>query len=493
MICMKKAMLALALALAMVACATVVVDSSDGVTVDGISYSEGTGTTVAVDGYVGTDAVVVIPEQVTINGITYTVNEIRGNAFRTSTNITEVVIPATVEKIGNNAFSGCTNLRYVTIEGKVELGSGVFNSCQNLVLIDFKDNPTSIMEGALSLDSLDTCSYRAPEQIEEEQYEGISVLEYIPFNKKIIRFEPTGKVPDTAEGLTFITLEAGQKISLPDGAEKYGYDLKILNGDQTLDLEKFTVGEEDLKLTLQYTYTLFTVEFKVDDKVYDTQELPYESVIVPPEKDPTKEEDAQYIYTFKEWEGYTSEMKVEKDIVFNAVFDTELQKYTIEFMVDGKIVKSQVLEYGTLIELPEDPDDKTVEGIDYIFHHWNPYISGMTVTGDVTFTAQFVESDHEYTIKFVVDGQTVKTEKLHYKDEITAPEDPVKEDANGIRYTFTGWEGYNPGMTVTDDATFNAVFLESPVDDGSGSTWIIIVVVVIVVILLALVFLRKFL
>ena len=176
MICMKKAMLALALALAMVVCATVVADSSDGVTVDGISYSEGTGTTVAVDGYVGTDAVVVIPEQVTNNGITYTVNEIRGNAFRTSTNITEVVIPATVEKIGNNAFSGCTNLRYVTIEGKVELGSGVFNSCQNLVLIDFKDNPTSIMEGALSLDSLDTCSYRAPEQIEEEQYEGISAL-----------------------------------------------------------------------------------------------------------------------------------------------------------------------------------------------------------------------------------------------------------------------------------------------------------------------------
>ena len=490
---MKKAMLALALALAMVACATVVVDSSDGVTVDGISYSEGTGTTVAVDGYVGTDAVVVIPEQVTINGTTYTVNEIRGNAFRTSTNITEVIIPAAVEKIGNNAFSGCTNLRYVTIEGKVELGSGVFNSCQNLVLIDFKDNPTSIMEGALSLDSLDTCSYRAPDQIREEQYEGISALEYIPFNKKIIRFEPTGQVPDTAEGLTFITLDAGQNITLPDGAEKYGYDLKILNGDQTLGPEELTVGEEDLKLTLQYTYTLFTVEFKVDDKVYDTQELPYESVIVPPEKDPTKEEDAQYIYTFKEWEGYTSEMKVEKDIVFNAVFDTELQEYTIKFVADGKEISSKVMKYGETIVPPEDPKKVTEDGIDYRFNGWSGYTSGMTVTGDTTFLAIFIESDHLFTIKFVVDGQTVKEEKLLYEDEITAPEDPVKEDADGIRYTFTGWEGYTPDMTVTEDATFNAVFSESPVDDGSGSTWIIIVVVVIVVILLALVFLRKFL
>ena len=394
MICMKKAMLALALALAMVACATVVADSSDGETVDGITYSMGVGSTVSVDGYDGSDTVVVIPDKVTINGKTYTVNDIRGEAFRMS-HITEVVIPETVETIGNDAFSGCIDLKYVTINGEVSLGSGVFSGCQKLVLIDFKKNPKSILENALSLNSASTCSYRSPNKITDEEYAGISAFKYIEPDKKIIRFEPTGKVPDTAEGLTFITLDAGQKITLPDEAQKYGYDLKILNGDQTLDLEKFTVGEEDLKLTLQYTYTLFTVEFKVDDKVYDKQELPYKSVIVPPEKDPTKEEDAQYIYTFKEWGGYTSEMKVEKDIVFNAVFDTELQKYTIEFMVDGKIVKSQVLEYGTLIELPEDPDDKTVEGIDYIFHHWNPYISGMTVTGDVTFTAQFVESDHE--------------------------------------------------------------------------------------------------
>lgn len=117
MICMKKAMLALALALAMVACATVVADSSDGETVDGITYSMGVGSTVSVDGYDGSDTVVVIPDKVTINGKTYTVNDIRGEAFRMS-HITEVVIPETVETIGNDAFSGCIDLKYVTINGE---------------------------------------------------------------------------------------------------------------------------------------------------------------------------------------------------------------------------------------------------------------------------------------------------------------------------------------------------------------------------------------
>ena len=47
-------------------------------------------------------------------------------------------------------------------------------------------------------------------------------------------------------------------------------------------------------------------------------------------------------------------------------------------------------------------------------------------------------------------------------------------------------------MIVTDDVTFTAVFNESPVDDGSGSTWIIVAVVVIIAILVALFLYKKF-
>ena len=64
-----------------------------------------------------------------------------------------------------------------------------------------------------------------------------------------------------------------------------------------------------------------------------------------------------------------------------------------------------------------------------------------------------------------------------------------KTDYN-VRYIFT--DGKWSDMIVTDDVTFTAVFNESPVDDGSGSTWIIVAVVVIIAILVALFLYKKF-
>ena len=500
MICMKKAMLALALALAMVACATVVVDSSDGDVIGDFEYTISNDTAI-VSGYLGDDEIVEIPSTIENNGKDCKVTMIGDGAFENA-KFKDVTIPDTVTSIGQSAFSNCPNLQYVTINGSTTIGSNAFLKCSNLSFIDFKEDPGQVDNGAFILDSKNPCTVRSSSSdiINKITSAGDSTkFEHIDANQRIVKYFTSNSPSDELVG--FDILNGEYKFTVPDEAKATGYDIAMYDGEKLID-DNYTPSESgDIIVTLVYTYHKYTVDFSVDGTIVQTSELDYKATIVAP-ADPEKKPDAQYIYKFSHWantvEGqpdYESGMILDEDhdYHFKAVFTTTLQKYTIEFMVDGKIVKSQVLDYGTLIELPEDPDDKTVEGIDYIFHHWNPYISGMTVTGDVTFTAQFVESDHEYIIKFVVDGQTVKEEKLHYRDEITAPEDPVKEDADGIRYTFTGWEGYNPGMTVTEDATFNAVFSESPVDDGSGSTWIIIVVVVIVVILLALVFLRKFL
>lgn len=497
MICMKKAMLALALALAMVACAVVVTEDSDAVKMeDGIDYS--IGETASVTSYSGDSDVVNIPAEIEYNNNKVAVVGISAEAFKKS-NITEVIIPSSVTYIGSNAFYQSEKLEYVTIEGSATIESSAFEGCTSLKFIDFKQNPEKIGERSFDLGSQNSCTYRALKDLDLGQYGNGTKFDYIGTDRYIIRYVTVDAPEDVGE-LEFDIVADGTPVTIPDAAKVTGYDIALSIDGEPIE-EDYKVSKSDIILTLTYSFHKYIVDFSVDGKVVKSDPLDYKALITAPE-DPKKASDAQYIYTFSHWatpgengtvykEGLTVEEA--KDYHFEAVFTTTLQKYTIEFMVDGKIVKSQVLDYGTLIELPEDPDDKTVEGIDYTFHHWNPYISGMTVTGDVTFTAEFVESNHEYTIKFVVDGQTVKTEKLHYKDEITAPEDPVKEDADGIRYTFTGWEGYTPGMTVTEDATFNAVFSESPVDDGSGSTWIIIVVVVIVVILLALVFLRKFL
>lgn len=487
MICMKKAMLALALALAMVACATVVVDSSDAdTTSEGFEYTTNQ-SVVSITGYTGDDKVVFIPEKINNNPV----EAINDRVFENK-GIEEVIIPSSVKSIGDNAFLSCTSLKYVTIGGTVDIGKSAFVGCTSLKFIDFKAQPGAIGENAFDLKSEQKCSYRVSTGGSVTELEGNEYFEKIGSDKKIVRFETSGQVPDDVGDLGFLIKDTEETIEIPKNAEKHGYDIKVFNGEEELDLTTFKVGDSDLKLTLEYTYSLFTVEFRVDGVTYQKSNLSFNSDITLPKDNPTKEMDAQYIYTFKEWEGYTAGMKVKDNVVFNAVFDEKLREYTIKFVADGKEIFNKVMKYGETIVPPEDPVKASEDGIDYRFTGWNGP-AGWTVTGDAVYTAVFVESDHEYTIKFVVDGKTVKEEKLLYQEEITAPEDPVKEDADGIRYTFTGWEGYTPGMTVTDDATFNAVFSESPVDDGSGSTWIIIVVVVIVVILLALVFLRKFL
>ena len=102
MICMKKAMLALALALAMVACAVVVTDGSDAVTMeDGTEYSIDTKATVT--GYSGDSDVVKIPSEITYEGKKLAVETISAEAFKKS-NITEVIIPSSVTYIAPNAF-----------------------------------------------------------------------------------------------------------------------------------------------------------------------------------------------------------------------------------------------------------------------------------------------------------------------------------------------------------------------------------------------------
>lgn len=66
-----------------------------------------------------TDTVVVIPEKVTINGVTKTVTEIGVSAFENKTNITTVIIPEGVTKIYSGAFAGCTSLKTVKIPSTV--------------------------------------------------------------------------------------------------------------------------------------------------------------------------------------------------------------------------------------------------------------------------------------------------------------------------------------------------------------------------------------
>ena len=289
----------------------------------------------------------------------------------------------------------------------------------------------------------------------------------------------------------FVVKSTGDKVEIPDAAVRHGYDIQVLNGEDVLDLGTFTVTD-DLTITLSYKYTLFSVDFIVDGEVYKHYDLFYNDPITLPES-PTKETDAQYIYSFKEWEGYTEGMVVSDNAKFTAVFNETLREYTVQFYSKDELIRTDVMKYGETIVPPADLDGYTEDGIDFIFIGWSGYTSGDTVKGNISYQAMFIEKDHEYTIQFLVDGKVFYESKQTYETPIVPPEEnPTKETADGIQYTFAGWEGYEEGMIVTDDVTFTAVFNQSPVDDGSGSTWIIVAVVVIIAILVALFLYKKF-
>ena len=73
--------------------------------------------------YLGTDAEVTVPEEVTETG----------SAFKDCKTVTKVVLPAGLTKLESSIFSGCTALKEIAIpEGVTSIGNGAFRDCEAL-------------------------------------------------------------------------------------------------------------------------------------------------------------------------------------------------------------------------------------------------------------------------------------------------------------------------------------------------------------------------
>ena len=89
---------------------------------------------------------VVIPEEVTCEGYTFTVTSIDEGAFEDCYELNSVVIGDAVETIGENAFQGCSDLTNVTIgSGVTSIGAKAFNYCNALQTVTCRSTVPPVM------------------------------------------------------------------------------------------------------------------------------------------------------------------------------------------------------------------------------------------------------------------------------------------------------------------------------------------------------------
>ncbi len=250
----------------------------------------------------------------------------------------------------------------------------------------------------------------------------------------------------------------GEELPVPQNPERedfafLGWDI---NGDGKVDELPEDFGRNIVAKAVYKSEKYFTYKFVEEDgTVILERNALYGSLILPPYNYSKSEGIYVYIPSYGE---YKEGMRLENDVEFTVTYTREVRKVTYTFLVDGKVVKTQTVDGGTVILAPENPTKPEEEHYVYEFSGWSGFTTGMTAMDDHTFEAQFERVAKQYTYTFMVDGVSYGSGKLAYGEVIVLPETPTKEGDEQYVYEFRGWIGYESGMTISGDVTFNAVF-----------------------------------
>jgi hypothetical protein len=165
-----------------------------------------------------------------------------------------------------------------------------------------------------------------------------------------------------------------------------------------------TMPAKNVVVTGTFTINSYTITYMVDGKEYKTYTLTY-GASVTPETEPTKEG-----YTFSGWSWIPKNMPAE-DVVVTGTF--VVNSYTLTYMVDGEVYKTENIDYGTAITPEAEPNK---EG--YTFSGWS-WIPKKMPAEDVTVTGTF--KVNSYTVTFMYGDEVLYTEKVNYGDPIPLP------------------------------------------------------------------------
>ncbi len=228
---------------------------------------------------------------------------------------------------------------------------------------------------------------------------------------------------------------------------------------------KSVTGDATYKATFTAEKNKYTITWKNDDgSVIDTTTVEYGAV--PTHADAVKDRTPEYTYTFAGWTPAV--VSVTGDAEYTAQFTATKNKYTVTWVdEDGtELEKDENVPYGETPKYDSEQPSKEADAqYTYAFAGWTPSVS--TVTGNATYTATYSKTVNSYEIKWIVNGNTVRTDILEYGEMPAFGEDPTKAATDEYTYTFKGWD--KEVVAVTGSATYTAEF--TPEKRSYTITW----------------------
>ena len=225
------------------------------------------------------------------------------------------------------------------------------------------------------------------------------------------------------------------------------------------------------------TFTATPIDYTVtfvndDDSVISTATYHYGDTVVVP-ADPTKDATVSTVYTFAGWTPDVA-ATVAGNATYKATYNESTRMYTVTVITKSTTDASPVTDtmsvaYGETPVLT-DPATFVIGTTKYTFTGWNPEVAA--VDGDVTYTAQYAESqvtNPTYTINFKyydtaeqADGGNLvdHTVTVEQGDTPTAPV-PANFTTATATYEFTGWDKEIGAAEA--DATYTAQYRVTPI------------------------------
>ncbi len=271
-------------------------------------------------------------------------------------------------------------------------------------------------------------------------------------NKYVVTFM-NGDDELQSSAVTYGTVPSAPEVSLPENTIQYtysfgGWDKPIVavTGAVTYyavinrALNKYEIAFKDyddsvLMASVQYDYGMSSTN------------------IVKP-ANPTRQETAKYIYTFKGWKPTVED--VTENAVYTAEYDSTIRSYQIVFVNGNDELQSESVVYGNVPTYNGVvPTKQATAQWTYTFKGWNPAIS--SVAGTATYAAVFDSVINKYGVSFKdYDGSILKA-AVQYdygtsSINIIKPANPARQETAKYIYTFKGW---NPTIA---DVTGNMVY-----------------------------------